>query len=333
MIAFDCMRSANSGCPSGCLAARRQATGAQMPACTSLHGRHARSGQQAVTARRPAGGDRGVCVHAGGLFIDGLVTNDPLGQGQLLGDMLSRPDVALGIRIPWGLQLLGLVAVNVAVIAALQAAVRGANDSAPISVVKVQVGLLKDHNELQHKLGELSSMIRVGQQGIWLVLEETILELLRHRSVCSHAAVDVVRLNSKNEAYRLFSEMAERNLGVAKKEEEFATDVYTEADVAAAERNIIGESKGLSGMFGRLMGKPQRDEAMVITLLVACRGTLDVPQKMQSWQDVQRSLTQLCGVNRDKLMAIELLWTPHDEGYFLTREQMVQDYSELQQIR
>ncbi len=51
--------------------------------------------------------------------------------------------------------------------------------------------------------------------------------------------------------------------------------------------------------------------------------------QVTSWGDVQHVLTQLGGLSSDRIMAIELLWTPHDEGYFLTRDQVTEGYPEL----
>lgn len=60
-----------------------------------------------------------------------------------------------------------------------------------------QVGLLKDHNELQKRLSDLSGMIQLGQQGVWLVLEEAVLEISEHRKACAFASVAVTPLESK----------------------------------------------------------------------------------------------------------------------------------------
>ena len=44
--------------------------------------------------------------------------------------------------------------------------------------------------------------------------------------------------------------------------------------------------------------------------------------QVHSWGDLRHCMQQLCGLSSDKLMAVELLWTPQDEGDFLTREQV-----------
>ncbi|KAG1662994.1 hypothetical protein FOA52_000565 [Chlamydomonas sp. UWO 241] len=160
------------------------------------------------------------------------------------------------------------------------------------------------------KLSELSGLIRLGQKANWLVLEEAILEVRSHKGACAYASVDVQPLGSKNEAYTLFGRIAEHNLTVARSEEA----------VAGARGKDGGDSDegegggSLGGLLGRLMGRPVRDEAMVITLLVACKGGISAPETIESWTDVESVLTQLCGLSPDKLMGIELLWTPHDLG-------------------
>jgi hypothetical protein len=57
--------------------------------------------------------------------------------------------------------------------------------------------LLKDHNQLQKRLNELSGMIQLGQQGVWLVLEQAVLEISEHRNACAFANVSVTPLGSK----------------------------------------------------------------------------------------------------------------------------------------
>ena len=44
------------------------------------------------------------------------------------------------------------------------------------------------------------------------------------------------------------------------------------------------------------------------------------------------TLQSLGALSSDRIMAIELLWTPRERGAFLTRQQMLEDYAELRSI-
>jgi uncharacterized membrane protein len=41
----------------------------------------------------------------------------------------------------------------------------------------------------------------------------------------------------------------------------------------------------------------------------------------------------LCGLSSDRLMAVDLTWAPARDSEYLTKEQLVKDYSNLKAIR
>ena len=57
------------------------------------------------------------------------------------------------------------------------------------------------------------------------------------------------------------------------------------------------------------------------------------PPSVNSWGDVASVLQKLSGLSSDRIMAVELLWTPRERGDFLTRRQMVRDYEQLTPIK
>lgn len=82
-------------------------------------------------------------LRAGGPLLEGMLANsDPSVSvaAPLLGDMISRPHLALGIALPLWVQLLGLLAVNFFGFQAVEAMLRANSDKSDrLSVVKLQV--------------------------------------------------------------------------------------------------------------------------------------------------------------------------------------------------
>lgn len=72
-------------------------------------------------------------------------------------------------------------------------------------------------------------------------------------------------------------------------------------------------------------------EYIVVTLLVAGQGDLKLP-KVNSSDDMRLALQQLGGVASDRLLALEVLWTPQAEGDVLTSDDLLVEYPTLKMI-
>lgn len=53
---------------------------------------------------------------------------------------------------------------------------------------------------------------------------------------------------------------------------------------------------------------------------------------MNSSDDLKQALQQLGGVSNDRLLALEVLWTPQAEGDVLTNEDVVVQYPDLKLV-
>ncbi|KAG2432273.1 hypothetical protein HXX76_009191 [Chlamydomonas incerta] len=252
----------------------------------------------------------------------------------LLGDMLAYPDLAAGIdleALPLWASLLGLAGANVLGLAVVIGILRNMQDeSEPVSVVKVQVAMLERRPQLQSKLAELSGMIQVGQQGAWLILEEAILQLLQHQSHIAYGSVAKQQLASKKKAYAAFGEIAEAEAAKAKREEAVVRHI------GETQSDDEGEaSQGGGGLFGGFLnnmgmggGAPAK-EITVVTLVLATRGKLDIPDRVTDWKGLRHAMQQVTGLSSDRIMAVELLWTPRSESDYLTVPQLERDYPDL----
>ncbi|GLC35138.1 hypothetical protein PLESTB_000558300 [Pleodorina starrii] len=262
------------------------------------------------------------------LLAGGISPRPPL----LVGDILAYPDLAAGIdleALPLWASLLGLLAANLAGLALTIAVIRNLQDSGePLTVVKVQVAMLERRPQLQSKLRELSSMIQVGQQGAWLILEEAILQLLQHQGTIAYASVTTEQLASKKRAYTVFGEIAEAEAAKANSEEAVVRHMGETSDEEDGRPDGGGLFGGLMGGLGLGPSKPVK-ELTVITLVLAARGKLDIPGKVSDWPSLRHALQQVTGLSSDRIMAVELLWTPRDETDYLTRAQLEKDYPNL----
>ena len=63
--------------------------------------------------------------------------------------------------------------------------------------------------------------------------------------------------------------------------------------------------------------------------MVACEGTLQLPAKIKSVADLRVALSALGGVPVDRLLAVEMLWTPQAEGDTFSRDDIIRDYADL----
>lgn len=90
----------------------------------------------------------------------------------------------------------------------------------------------------------------------------------------------------------------------------------------------------VGGRTSRSVAKVDGDgmsEMIVVTLIAAVDGKL-TPGDMQSQDDLQSNLDLLGSIPSDRLLALEVLWTPQDENDYFTREELVTDYPTLNML-
>lgn len=87
---------------------------------------------------------------------------------------------------------------------------------------------------------------------------------------------------SKTQAYELFNQRASMNRGQARREEERSSTTAVERWEASIDDD--GVAAGAKGLLGALTKSfrsmsEDKDEMLVVTMLVTCKGTLDVPSR------------------------------------------------------
>ncbi|NJP11564.1 MAG: DUF1517 domain-containing protein [Leptolyngbyaceae cyanobacterium RU_5_1] len=194
-----------------------------------------------------------------------------------------------------------------------------------VSVARLQVGLLADARELQADLDKLATMANTGSTaGLSHVLQETTLALLRHPEYWTHvgSSVKQARLAGAEAEFNRLA-LTERS----KFSRETLSNVNNQLRQAAVEALLVGNEKG-----GSLVPNSEGPgEFIVVTLLVGVQGDLKLPS-INSTEDLRKALSVLGGVSSDRLLALEILWTPQAEGDVLTRDDMIVEYPDLKLI-
>lgn len=193
--------------------------------------------------------------------------------------------------------------------------------SAPtVSVAKVQVGLLADARQLQADLNRLAQTADTGSSaGLAKVLQETSLALTRHPEYWVYGG-------SESSKTRLESAEAQFNRLALTERSKFSGETLS---------NVNSQIQQATTAAALLEGDAALAEApgeyLVVTLVVAAQGEMDLP-KINSSEDLRRALNTVGSVASDRLLALEVLWTPQAEGETLSAEDVVAEYPDLRLV-
>ncbi|NEP19091.1 MAG: DUF1517 domain-containing protein [Leptolyngbya sp. SIO4C1] len=194
----------------------------------------------------------------------------------------------------------------------------GYSENPTVSVAKLQIGLLAKARYLQDDLNRMAETADTSSsEGLAQVLQETTLSLLRHPEYWAYADanIDTTRLLSAEQTFNRLalterSKLTGETLSNVNNRLQQAKAPASESSLATAE--ALGEY-------------------IVATVLVATQGQLSLP-KVQTEQDVRKTLSQLGAVSSDRLLAIEILWTPQAAGETLTSDELVAEYPNLKLV-
>lgn len=179
-----------------------------------------------------------------------------------------------------------------------------------ISVAKLQVGLLGTARQLQWDLERIAAGADTSSpRGLHYVLQETVLALMRNPDYCVYGFAKSGVERSADDAESRFNKLSLEERGKFEKE----TRV-----------NVGGRTA--RGSLGRLqdLSLPV-NELIVVTILVAAEGRLRLP-KVTSRQTLVEALASLGAVPASDVLAVEVLWTPEEEGDYFTTEDLAADY-------
>lgn len=201
----------------------------------------------------------------------------------------------------------------------------GYSSNPNVSLSELQVGLLAQARGLQEDLNRIAETADTNSpEGRAAVLQEASLALLRHPEYWAYAG-------SKNTQARLNAAETEFNrLSLAERSK------FTEETLS----NVNNQLKGTNSQG--VLPSADRDnptnlitegpgEYIVVTLLAATLGNFQMPQ-INSADDLRQALRVLGAIPSDRLLAIEVLWTPQAAGDTLSSDDLLAKYAELKVV-
>jgi uncharacterized membrane protein len=191
-----------------------------------------------------------------------------------------------------------------------------------ISVGRVQVGLLSSARGLQKELDELGRRADTGSaEGRSQVLQEASLALLRHPEYWVYGA-------AQSQQTALESAEAKFNQLALAERSKFTAETLSNVN------NELREGSSQTSLptgGGQLVATEAPGEYIVTTILVGTEGKLELP-KINSSDDLRQALRQIGGISGDRLLAVEILWTPQVEGDTLTSDDLIAEYPDLKLV-
>ncbi|HIK18355.1 MAG TPA: DUF1517 domain-containing protein [Leptolyngbyaceae cyanobacterium M33_DOE_097] len=193
-----------------------------------------------------------------------------------------------------------------------------------VGITRLQVGLLASARELQSELNELALKANTGSsEGLAEVLQETSLALLRHPEYWVYAG-------AASQPSRLAAAEAEFNRLALGERGKFSRETLSNVNNQLRQAEPKGVLTAAGGELAEVTtGTP--GEYIVVTVLAATQGELKLPP-INNEADLRQALQQLGGVSSDRLLALEVLWTPQAENDVLSSEDVLVQYPNLKLI-
>ncbi|MGC1393512.1 MAG: DUF1517 domain-containing protein [Coleofasciculaceae cyanobacterium] len=204
--------------------------------------------------------------------------------------------------------------------------VDGGNDvpgysNSKVSVARIQVGLMEGARGLQKELDELGLRADTGSAiGRAQVLQESTLSLLRHPEYWVYGAAQSQQtaLESAEAKFNQYA-LAERSK-------------FTEETLSNVNNQLkTGSNPALEASGGQLVETAAPGEYIIVTLVVGVEGKLELP-KINSSDELRQALRQIGGISSERLLALEILWTPQAEGDTLTTDDILASYPDLKLV-
>ena len=159
-------------------------------------------------------------------------------------------------------------------------------------------------------------------------MQEASLALLRHPEYWVYAGggTKQARLASAEAEFNRLA-LAERS----KFTEETLSNVNNQLKAASPKGAIAPASNGgeLDNPTRLITEGP--GEYIIVTLLAATLGNTQLPA-INSADDLRQALRAIGSIPSDRLLAIEVLWTPQAEGDTLTSDDLLAEYADLKLV-
>lgn len=203
------------------------------------------------------------------------------------------------------------------------------SENPPVSVTRLQVGLLAQARDLQPELNRIAETADTNSAaGRAEVLQEASLALLRHPEYWAYAG------GNTQQALLASAESQFNRLALAERSkftEETLSNVNNQLKAANPKAALAAADRGgeLDNPTRLITEGP--GEYIIVTLLAATLGKMQLPA-INSADDLKQALRQIGSIPSEKLLAIELLWTPQAEGDTLSADDLLAEYADLKLV-
>lgn len=212
--------------------------------------------------------------------------------------------------------------------------------SSKVSVAEVQVGLLANARELQPELNRLALTADTSTaSGRATVVQEATLALLRHPEYWVYGSTNSLKtdIDSAEAKFNQFS-LTERS--------KFSDETLSNVDSVisnsdkpigmASQRQSVEKALkaalGDDSEPGAIQLKEDDDgEYIVATVIVGATGNLQLP-KINDSDSMRQALQQIGSIGSDRLLAVEILWTPQADGDTLSSDDILAYYPNLKLV-
>ena len=193
-----------------------------------------------------------------------------------------------------------------------------------VEVAELQVAMLASARSLQTEVDGLARATDPNSpSGLSKLLQEITLTLSRHSEYWAYgnSTSETMRLNSAEQRFNQLSLMERSKFSLE-------TLVNTDASANGSASEDIEKSKE----FNKDDLLSESGEYIVVTLVVAYESAKDTLPVVDSAESLRRCLVQLGAVASEKLVAIEVLWTPQAAGDTLTALELQTEYPQLRML-
>ena len=200
----------------------------------------------------------------------------------------------------------------------------GYSDRSKVSVAQVQVGLLSSARELQTELNKLALTADTGSaSGRTAVVQESTLAFLRHPEYWVYGATQSQQANI-DAAEAKFNQLAltERS--------KFTEETLTNVD-SSIKQTTVETLPGEAGESSAIQTQEESGEYIIATVIVGLTGKLELPT-INGSDDLRQALQQVGSIGSDRLLAVEVLWTPQAEGDTLSTNDILAYYPNLKLV-
>lgn len=185
-----------------------------------------------------------------------------------------------------------------------------------VSVAQLQVGLLASARDLQPELDQIAENANTDSgEGRAQVIQEVSLALLRHPEYWVYGAT-----TSEGRTFET-AEARFNQLSLAQRSK------FTEETLANFDNQL--RTSATATLSPEKLD--ETGEYIIVTILVGAIGKLSLPD-INGEADLRQALQAIGGLSGDRLLAIEVLWTPQAPGDILTRDDLMAQYPNLKLV-